>query len=83
MLNDWQYEMQGFNLPNETQNIEQLFVDDTNLYVHGTLENLDRVMGVINLFFEASRLRINQSKMHIIWTSDENQDWNCREEFRV
>jgi hypothetical protein len=59
LLNDPQYDIQGLRLPNGKTSIEQLFADNTNLYVQGTPENLDGIMQVLTLFCQASGSKIN------------------------
>jgi hypothetical protein len=62
-----QYGIRGLRLPNGKSSIEQLFADDTNLYVQGTPENLDRVMRVLTLFCKASgsKIKLDQNTPYL------------------
>ena len=71
MLQDLEYGIQGLKLRNGEVCTEMLFADDSSLYLHGSKENLDRTLKVLNLYCEASGDKINWPKIFIIWASME------------
>ena len=57
----------GILLPGHRSSVtDQEFADDTNLYLQGTLENLDRAKRALGIFALAAGAQINWNKSHAI-----------------
>lgn len=63
--------IKGLVLPGNHKITDQEYADDTNLYLHGSAENLDNVKLSLELFASASRAKINWHKSKAIWVSQE------------
>ena len=72
--------VQGLELPNNSRISNQMFVDDTLLLLGGTPENMDKAIGVINNFGEASGPKLNLHKSVGLWVSHSDIQWQWGEE---
>lgn len=62
MLEDPQRNILGLTLPDNTKFNNQMFADDTALYLKGNPENLTRTMTTLNRYCEASGAKVNWHK---------------------
>ena len=67
-------------LPDTSSITNQMFADDTLLFLDGTPENLDRALTVINKFGGASRAKLNLHKSVGIWIATVERTWTWGEE---
>ena len=56
----------GLNIKGEEKKLTQ-FADDTSLFLNGTKRTLRKAIAVLNIYEEASGLKINLSKTKAIW----------------
>jgi hypothetical protein len=64
--------VEGIALPDLDHTvINQEFADDTNLYLVGTADNLNRTKDTLTVFAVAVGAKINWEKSHAIWASNE------------
>lgn len=85
MINDTQYGIRGLELPNGEVVRDQRYADDTNLYVEGSSENLQRVYEVLQQFCAASGSKVNWNKSFAVaieesirstrWGEDKGLKW--------
>jgi hypothetical protein len=67
-------EVKGLKLlANYGEVIDQEYADGTNLYLEGTLQNLNNTKQALGTFSLASGAKINWNKSHAIWISDVQQ----------
>jgi len=69
MLRVLAMEWGGLKLPNDSFLRDWSFADDTTLYLVRSNANLKRVRAVLNLFCEATDVKINWKILTTIWTS--------------
>ena len=69
MINNPKYGIKGLIMPDGSELRDLVFVDDTNLYLLGTKENMDRAFKVLDRFCQASRAKINWNKSAAVWAS--------------
>lgn len=55
MLEDTRYGIEGFRLPDGSEVKDIEYADDANLYLLGTVENLNRTYKVLSIFFALGR----------------------------
>ena len=82
MLQHNSHQVKGLQLPDKTSITNQMFADDTLLFLDGTLDNLDRVITVINKyqFGAASGAKLNLHKSVGLWIAHRDRPWNWGEE---
>ena len=80
MINDPRHGIKGLILPDGSELRDEMFADDTNLYLLGTKENMQKAYQVLDRFCQASSAKINWAKCSAIWASDQPQDWSWGEE---
>lgn len=77
--------VEGISLPNSIQPlIDCEFVDDTDLYLAGNLQNLINVKAALTLLSLAPRARINWDKSTVVWVSHEPGpfDWGLEDNLK-
>lgn len=85
MINDPSYGIKGLILPNGDTVRDQRYADDTNLYLEGTHENLQKAYDVLQLFCSASGAKVNRDKSSAValqestragrWGEDKGLKW--------
>jgi hypothetical protein len=70
----------GFRLPNDSSLRDWSFADDTTLYLARSNANLKRARAVLNLFCEATDVKINWKMLYTIWASPNPRScsWGAR-----
>lgn len=71
--------VQGLRLPDNTTITNQMFADDTLLFLDGTKDNLDRTLTVIERFGAASGAKLNLHKSVAIWLAPTERTWQWGE----
>jgi hypothetical protein len=79
MLADPKHGVEGLSLPKGSLIRNQMFADDTALYLKGTSANMDRAQEVLKTFCRASGAKINWSKSAAIWASQRDKSWEWGE----
>lgn len=69
MLDDPKWQVQGLTLSDNSSLNNQMFADDTALFLKGSPENLTRAMRALTRFCEAYGAKINWYKICAIWAS--------------
>lgn len=69
MLEDPRYGVEGFKLLGGSKVTDAEFDDDTNLFLVGTKENLERARSILELYCLASSSKLNWNKTYGIWAS--------------
>jgi exonuclease III len=59
--------VKGLKLPDNTSITNQMFADDTLLFLDGTRDNMDKALNVINRFGAASGAKLNLHKSVGLW----------------
>lgn len=72
--------VKGLNLPDNSSITNQMFADDTLLFLEGNRENMERALTVINRFGAASGAKLNLHKSVGIWLSHNERTWQWGEE---
>ena len=72
--------VKGLKLPDNTSITNQMFADDTLLFLDGTRDNMDRALTVINRFGAASGAKLNLHKSVGLWLSQQERTWQWGEE---
>ena len=72
--------VQGLRLPNSTTITNQMFADDTLLFLGGKRDNLDRALNVIHRFGAASGAKLNLHKSIGLWLVARPRSWQWGEE---
>ena len=80
MLQHAQCGVQGLRLPDNTTITNQMFADDTLLFLDGQRDNLDRALDVITRFGAASGAKLNLHKSVGIWVAHTERTWQWGEE---
>lgn len=80
MLQHPTHRVTGLRLPDTSSITNQMFADDTLLFLDGTPENLDRALTVINKFGAASGAKLNLHKSVGIWIAAIECTWTWGEE---
>jgi hypothetical protein len=80
MLGNPRYGIEGLSLPRGGLIRDQMFADDTALYLQGSPANLDRAREVLSTFCSASGAKINWKKSAAIWASQREKQWTWGEE---
>jgi hypothetical protein len=80
MLDNPKHEIDGMHLPKGGCVRDQTFADDTAFYLKGSLSNLSKARAVLELFYLASRAKINWGKSAAIWASKEKKEWEWGQE---
>jgi hypothetical protein len=80
MLGDPKYGVEGLSLPRGGLIRDQMFADDTALYLQGSPANLDRAREVLRTFCSASGAKINWKKTAAIWANQREKQWTWGEE---
>ena len=80
MLQHPDFGVQGLVLPDKSSTTNQMFADDTLIFLDGTKDNLDRALNVINRFGAASGAKLNLHKSVGIWISQQERIWQWGEE---
>ena len=75
MLQHPDNQVKGLQLPDNTFITNQMFADDTLLFLDGTLPNLDRALTVIKRFGAASRAKLNLHKSVGLWLAQTERMW--------
>ena len=80
MLQHPDYRVQGLRLPDNSSITNQMFVDDTMLFLDGTRDNMDRALSVIHRFGAASGAKLNLHKSVGLWLAHTERTWQWGEE---
>ena len=72
--------VKGLQLPDNTYITNQMFADDTLLFLDGTRDNIDRALTVIQRFGAASGAKLNLHKSVGLWLSKNERTWQWGEE---
>ena len=80
MLQHPECQVQGLRLPDDITITNQMFADDTLLFLDGTRDNLDRALQVINRFGAASGAKLNLHKSIGLWLAQNERQWHWGEE---
>ena len=72
--------VKGLRLPDNSTITNQMFADDTMLFLDGTRENLDRALNVITRFGAASGAKLNLHKSIGLWLAHTERPWQWGEE---
>lgn len=72
--------VKGLQLPDNSFITNQMFADDTLLFLDGTLDNMDRALTVINRFGAASGAKLNLHKSVGLWVAQAEKEWQWGEE---
>lgn len=72
--------VKGLQLPDNSHITNQMFADDTLLFLDGTPDNLDRALTVINKFGAASGAKLNLHKSVGLWLAHRDRPWTWGEE---
>ena len=80
MLQHPAYGVKGLTLPDTTSITNQMFADDTLLFLDGTLTNMDTTLNVIHRFGAASGAKLNLHKSVGLWISSKERTWQWGEE---
>ena len=80
MLQHSIHRVKGLQLPDKSSITNQMFADDTLLFLDGTPDNLDRAITVINKFGAASGAKLNLHKSVGLWIAHRAQPWTWGEE---
>jgi hypothetical protein len=75
MLQHPTYRVHGLRLPDNTTITNQMFADDTMLFLDGNPDNMDRAIAVIQRFGEASGAKLNLHKSVGLWISHTPRNW--------
>lgn len=80
MLQHPDNQVKGLQLPDNTFITNQMFADDTLLFLDGTIDNMDRALIVINRFGAASGAKLNLHKSVGLWLAQTERTWQWGEE---
>jgi hypothetical protein len=80
MLQHPQCEVNGLRLPDNSNITNQMFADDTFLFLDGKLDNMDKALNVIQRFGAASGAKLNLHKSVGLWLSANECTWQWGEE---
>lgn len=80
MLQHPLHNVKGLQLTHKSCITNQMFADDTLLFLDGTPENLDRALTVINKFGAASGAKLNLHKSVGLWLAHRERPWTWGEE---
>lgn len=72
--------VKGLRLLDNTTITNQMFADDTKLFLDGTRENLDSALNVIHRFEAASGAKLNLHKSIGLWLAQTDRPWQWGEE---
>lgn len=72
--------VKGLKLPDNSYITNQMFADDTLLFLDGTKDNIDRALTVIQRFGAASGAKLNLHKSVGLWLSKNERTWQWGEE---
>lgn len=72
--------VKGLNLPDKTSISNQMFADDTLLFLDGTRDNMDKALTVISRFGATSGTKLNLHKSVGLWLSHNERAWQWGEE---
>jgi len=75
MMADPKYGVEGLSLPRGGLIRDQMFVDDTVVYLQGSPTNMDKAQEVFKTFRRASGTKINWHKSVTIWASKKERTW--------
>jgi len=83
MLKDRRYGVKGFSLPDGSKVTDASYVEDTALYIEGTIENLNKAYEVLRVFCLGSGSKLNWDKTYAIWASKNKQDFSWEADLGV
>ena len=72
--------VKGLKLPDDSYITNQMFADDTLLFLDGTKDNMDRALTVIQRFGAALGAKLNLHKFVGLWLSKNAREWQWGEE---
>ena len=72
--------VRGLQLPYNTFITNQMFADDTLLFLDGKIDNMDRALTVISTFGVASGTKLNLHKSLGLWLAQTARPWQWGEE---
>ena len=72
--------VRGLQLPDNTFITNQMFADDTLLFLDGKIDNMDRALTVISRFGAASGAKLNLHKSVGLWLAQTARPWQWGEE---
>ncbi len=75
MMVDPKHGVEGLSLPRGGLIRDQMFADDTALYLQGSPANMDRAQEVLKTFCRTSGMKINWHKFVAIWASKKERTW--------
>ena len=69
-------EVEGMELPNETQMSYAMFVNDTFLITLANISGVSTIIMILNTYREARGVMESHKKIEMLWTSDRDiLDW--------
>jgi len=80
MLANPKHGVEGLSLQRGGLIRDQIFVDDTALYLKGSPANMGRAQEVLKIFYHASGAKINWHKSAAIWASKRERSWEWGED---
>ena len=80
MLQHPTHSVKGLLLPDNTYITNQMFADDTLLFLDGTPDTLDKALNVITKFGAASGAKLNLHKSVGLWLAHRERPWSWGEE---
>jgi hypothetical protein len=75
MMADPKHGVEGLSLPRGSLIRDQMFADDTALYLQGSPSNMDRAQEVLKTFCRTSGVKINWHKFVAILASKKVRTW--------
>ncbi len=79
MISNPRYKIEKLTLLDGTQIQNQVFADDTMMFLKGNPNNLQKTFQVLQTFCEASRGKVNWHKPSAIWASKKKRKWSWGE----
>lgn len=76
MLDDPKNNLEGFTLPNQINNTNSLFANNTLLLLKRESNNIQRKMRILDIYCEAPIAKINWYKTFKIWACQRIQNLN-------
>ena len=80
MLQHPDCQVRGLKLPDNTTITNQMFADDTLLFLDGTIDNMDQTLTVIKKFGAASGAKLNLHKSVGLWLAQTERTWQWGKE---
>ena len=72
--------VKGLQLPDKSSITNQMFADDTLLFLDGKIDNMDKAFTVISRFGAASGAKLNLHKSVGLWVAQAEKEWQWGDE---